>query len=276
MAERTYVVSGSASGIGAATAARLRGHGHRVVGVDMHDADVVADLSTVDGRALLVDGVHAATGGRIDGVVACAGISSGDPITVRVNFFGVVATLEGLRPLLAESEHPRAATISSIALHQTLDNDVVEACLAGDEERAVAAAHDKGVLLYPSTKRALACWVRREAVTDAWAGAGITLNAVAPGVVLTPMTDPLLGDPVWRDIVDEAVPMPLGGYAEPDEIAALLEWLTSEDNSKVTGQVIFEDGGADATLRPADVWVTAAPPEIGGHVKNPRRSRHRS
>jgi NAD(P)-dependent dehydrogenase (short-subunit alcohol dehydrogenase family) len=254
MADRTYVVTGSASGIGAATAARLRAHGYRVIGVDQRDADVVADLATVNGRAALVDGVHAATGGRIDAVIACAGISSGDPITVRVNFFGVVATLEGLRPLLAESEQPRAATISSVALLQVLDGEIVDACLAGDEERAVSAAAGKDVLVYPSTKRALARWVRRAAPTDEWAGAGITLNAVAPGVVLTPMTDSLLGDPVWRTIVDDAVPMPLGGYAEPEEIAAVLDWLTSVDNTKVTGQVLFVDGGADVVLRPDDVW----------------------
>ena len=141
-----------------------------------------------------------------------------------------------------------------MALLQVLDDDIVDACLAGDEERAVAAAAGKDVLVYPSTKRALARWVRRTAPTDEWAGAGITLNAVAPGVVLTPMTDSLLGDPVWRTIVDDAVPMPLGGYAEPEEIAAVLDWLTSADNTKVTGQVLFVDGGADVVLRPDDVW----------------------
>ena len=40
---------------------------------------------------------------------------------------------------------------------------------------------------------------------------------------MTPMTEPLLGDPTWREIVDESVPMPLGGYARPEEIAALLD-----------------------------------------------------
>ena len=89
----------------------------------------------------------------------------------------------------------------------------------------------------------------RMAPTAPWAGAGIPLNAVAPGVVTTPMTAPLLDDPTWHEIVDDAVPMPLGGYAGPDEIAAVLDWLTGPDNTKVTGQVIFVDGGADAVLR---------------------------
>ena len=73
---------------------------------------------------------------------------------------------------------------------------------------------------------------------------------------MTPMTEPLLGDPTWREIVDESVPMPLGGYARPEEIAALLDYLTSPDNTKVTGQVIFVDGGADTVLREDDIWAT--------------------
>lgn len=255
MGERTYVVTGSASGIGAATATRLRDAGHRVIGVDLHDADVIADIATPEGRTALVDGVRAAaSSSHLDAVLACAGISSGDPVTVSVNYFGTVATLDGLRPLLAKSEHPRAATISSIALEQPLDHAIVEACLDGDEARALAIAEGKGVLVYGSTKRALARWVRRCAATAEWAGAGIALNAVAPGVVLTPMTAPLLDDPTWRGIVDEAVPMPLGGYAQPEEIAAVLDFLTSVDNAKMTGQVIFVDGGADATLRYDDIW----------------------
>src|SRR3954471_2235033 len=161
MTERTYVVTGSASGIGQATTNRLRDAGHHVVGVDLRDADVIADLATTAGRRSLVDGVYAATNGRVDGVIACAGISSGDPITVSINYFGVVATLEGLRPLLEESDQPRAATTSSVALLQSLDDDIVDACLRDDEVAAVAAAGGKGAFVYPSTKRALALWVRR-------------------------------------------------------------------------------------------------------------------
>ena len=154
-----------------------------MIGVDLHDADITADLSSPTGRKRLVDEVRAATGGRVDGVIACAGISSGDAVTVSINYFGAVATLEGLRPFLAEADQPRAATISSIALLQSIDDDIVDACLRDDEPAALAAAEGKGVFVYPSTKRALARWVRRTAPTEPWAGAGIPLNAVAPGVV---------------------------------------------------------------------------------------------
>jgi NAD(P)-dependent dehydrogenase (short-subunit alcohol dehydrogenase family) len=256
MSVRTYVVTGSGSGIGAATAARLRDRGHRVVGVDLHDADVTADLATEEGRASMIASVGATTGGAIDAAIACAGIAHDDPLTVRVNYFGAVATLAGLRPLLAASTHPRAVAVSSVALMQSVDDDIVDACLRGDEERAATAAEGKGFLIYASTKRALARWVRRTAPSEEWAGHGIPLNAVAPGVVTTPMTAPLLDDPTWLEIVDNSVPMPLGGHAGPEDIAAALDWLASPDNTKTTGQVLFVDGGADAVLRGDDVWPT--------------------
>jgi NAD(P)-dependent dehydrogenase (short-subunit alcohol dehydrogenase family) len=70
---RICVVTGSASRIGAATASLLRHQGFRVIGSDLHDADVVGDLTTTDGRAALIEGASRLTGGRIDAVVANAG-----------------------------------------------------------------------------------------------------------------------------------------------------------------------------------------------------------
>jgi NAD(P)-dependent dehydrogenase (short-subunit alcohol dehydrogenase family) len=55
--KRTYVVTGAASGIGQATAALLRNRGHRVIGVDVRSVDVVADLSTPEGRQEAIDGI---------------------------------------------------------------------------------------------------------------------------------------------------------------------------------------------------------------------------
>src|SRR4249919_2008845 len=97
---KTYVVSGAASGIGAATTALLRDQGHRVVTVDLRDADVTADLSTPDGRAAAVSGVRALTD-VVHGVVPAAGIggfTGTDPaLVVSVNYFGAIALVEGVR-----------------------------------------------------------------------------------------------------------------------------------------------------------------------------------
>lgn len=127
---RTYVVTGAASGIGAATTHYLRERGGRVIACDLHHADVIGDLTTIEGRAAMVEGVSRLSGGRIDAIVANAG--GGPPETsLQLNFFGAVATLEGLRPLLAESAAPRAVAVSSIASLRP-DAGFIEACLTMD------------------------------------------------------------------------------------------------------------------------------------------------
>ncbi|MFE6401783.1 SDR family oxidoreductase [Streptomyces alboflavus] len=259
---RVCLVTGAASGIGRAVARRLTGRGHRVIGADVKDTDGVdiqADLGTADGRALLADAAAELGGGRLDAVVACAGVGVFDPVTVRVNAFGAIATLAGLRPLLAAGRDPRALAVSSVASVHETDPAIVAAVLADDEEAAVAAARaavdrGEGPLVYASSKRALVRWVRRAAVTDAWAGAGIPLNVIAPGIVRTPLSRPMLENPETRAVADAGVPMPLHGYADPEQVAPLVDHLTAPENTHVTGQVVFIDGGADAVLRGDEGW----------------------
>ena len=74
--KRTYVVTGAASGIGQATATLLRNRGHRVIGVDLRSVDVVADLSTPEGRQDAIDGFLCEAGRRLDAVIANAGLAS--------------------------------------------------------------------------------------------------------------------------------------------------------------------------------------------------------
>ncbi|WP_262402037.1 hypothetical protein [Actinomadura sp. CNU-125] len=100
---RTIAISGTASGIGRTLAGILRDRGDDVIGVDLRDADVCADLGTPEGRDAAVAAVLDRSGGTLDGVVACAGVSGPTPLTVTVNHFGVLALLEGLRPALARA-----------------------------------------------------------------------------------------------------------------------------------------------------------------------------
>src|ERR1700678_1634453 len=139
--ERTYVVTGAASGIGAALTIRLRGQGHRVIACDLREGDVAADLATANGRIALVEGVTRLTGGRIDAIVANAGGGPAETM-LALNFFGAVATLEGLRPLLGASPAPRAVMVSSISSLGPPDGGLVDACLSLDESRASAAARE--------------------------------------------------------------------------------------------------------------------------------------
>lgn len=259
---RTYVVTGSASGIGATTAQILRDRGARVIGIDLKNADVEADLSTTQGRTDAAVKAIEIAGGTIDAVIACAGISAPIPKTISVNYFGVTELLEALRPALAASEAPRAVVVSSMASLQPNSAEMVDAALAGDEAKAleIAAAlaeqgPEVGYLVYPSSKRALSRWVRRSSISPEWAGAGIPVNAVAPGTVLTPMTAKLLETEQGRAMVDAAVPMPLNYHQSPESVAYLLIWLASVENTHLAGQVIYDDGGAEVSLRGEDVWA---------------------
>lgn len=258
---RTYVVTGSASGIGATTAAILKERGQKVIGIDLKGADVEADLSTTEGRVAAATKASELAGGVIDGVIACAGISAPIPKTISVNYFGVTELLEHLLPALRASKAPRAAVVSSMASLQPNSPEMVEAALAGDEAKALEIAQkfadidaEAGYIVYPSSKRALSRWVRRESISKAWAGSGIPLNAVAPGTVVTPMTKELLATPQGAAMVDSHVPMPLNYHQPAESIATLLIWLTSVENTHIAGQTIYNDGGADASLRGDDIW----------------------
>ena len=118
----------------------------------------------------------------------------------------------------------------------------------------LAADPQTGNLIYASSKRAVSRWVRAQSVTPDWAGAGIPLNAVAPGIVTTPMTEALLSTPESAAFVDSVVPMPLNYHQAPESIASLLIWLTSVENTHCAGQTIYCDGGSDVVLRGEDAW----------------------
>jgi NAD(P)-dependent dehydrogenase (short-subunit alcohol dehydrogenase family) len=248
----TVVVTGSAGGIGRATCARLVADGHRVIGVDVRDAQIVADLSCAEGRDAMVAAVERACGGMLDGVVAGAGVMGDDPQVVSINFFGAVATLRGLRPMLARAEHPRAIAISSnsTTAQPGLAREFVDTILTEDEDAARDATAKHPGCAYAGSKLALARWVRRAAVTDEWVGAGIALNAIAPGLVETPMTadsmDFIMG-------LGDVFPIPAKRPGRPEEVAGLLAYLLSPDAGFFCGSVVFMDGGSDATLR-ADDW----------------------
>ena len=254
---RVIVVTGSASGIGAAIAAMLESQGDRVIGVDLKDASVQADLSTAAGRAAAVAGVLEQTDGVVDGVVTCAGLSGPSPVLPLVNYFGTTEVITGLREALTASAAPRVVLIGSISSTQPADARLVAALLADDEPEVAslteaAIADGRGQQLYPSSKSAVTQWARRTSVSPGWADAGIAINVVAPGVVLTPMTAQLISDPAMKKVMDTAVPMPLHGYAPPEDVARVVGYFVSPELTHVTGQVLFVDGGADATLRPAD------------------------
>jgi 3alpha-hydroxysteroid 3-dehydrogenase len=249
-----YVVSGSAGGIGGAIRHRIESEGNNVIGVDVRDAEVVADLSTPEGRDAAIAAVRDRAGDVLDGVVAAAGLggSGGAPNSAiaSVNYFGALALLDGLRPLLERGEKSAAVAVSSNSAPLAgTGTPLVDALLADDEAgaRRIAddAGDDQGEAVYAQSKLALARAVRRRA--QAWGDAGVRLNAIAPGPVLTPLTQSGLDHPVTGELI-RTYPIPLGRWGEKDEIADGVWFLL--DNGWTHGVVLFVDGGTDALLAP--------------------------
>lgn len=253
----TYAITGAASGMGAATSARLRTDGHEVIGVDLHGVDVVADLATPEGRAYAVERVAETSGGRLDGLVLFAGVggATGRPASqlVALNYFGSVRLLEGLRPLLGEGGSAVAVSSVATTVQPGWSQELVEACLSGDEAKACEVALESDSLTaYPATKVAVARWVRREAPSTTWAGSGVRLNAIVPGLVETAFVQETRRDPALGRRVD-AFPLPLGRGGQAEEIADVAAFLLSPRASLLVGTLLLCDGGTEALLRP-DAW----------------------
>ncbi len=247
-----FAVTGSAGGLGSAIRRRIEAEGHEVIGIDVRDAEVQHDLSRPHGRSAAFDEVTKASGGRLDGVVACAGLggtTKPTSLVARVNYFGAVATMDELRPLLEKGDAPAAVAICSNSASFMLPGDqpLVKLMLDGDEEEAARQADGMdGQLVYGQAKLALSFALRRR--VQSWGEAGVRLNGVAPGPVLTPLTQAGLEDPVSGPAIRE-FPVPIGRWGEPAEIAAAVWFLLSAEASWVHGAILFVDGGTDALVR---------------------------
>ena len=86
-------------------------------------------------------------------------------------------------------------------------------------------------------------------MTMRWAGAGIRLNAVAPGPVQTPLLQSGLDDAVYGPAI-RGFPIPTGAFGSPDDVAAAVAFLLGPEARFCCGSVLFVDGGTDALLRP--------------------------
>lgn len=251
------LMSGCATGIGAATRQALEAAGHQIVGIDIRDAEIIADLSTAAGRQQALQEALARCDGGLDGLVLCAGLGPQTPDVgkvVSVNYFGAVELLDGLLPALQRGTAPAAVVISSVAsAHLPWDkNPLAQALEGGDEAQAQAivrgAGEHGGNLAYAGSKNALTVAVRRRA--SAWGQAGVRLNTIAPGATETPLLQAGLQDPRYGESIAKFVP-PLGRRAEPSEMASVIAFLMGSGASYVHGAQICIDGGIDAQMRPS-------------------------
>ncbi|WP_067692010.1 SDR family oxidoreductase [Nocardia jejuensis] len=248
----SIAITGSGSGIGAATATALAAAGHDVIGIDLRNADVTADLTDPAARAAAVDAVLERAGGVLDGLVLCAGVGPHVPdpnLVVEINYRATVAFLDALLPALRKGESPAAVVVSSVASTHIKweDNPIAK----GTEAESFAQAGDfAGQYAYASSKNAVTVAVRQRAVE--WGEAGVRLNTVAPGSVDTPLLQAGMDDPRYGDAIRNFV-APIGRNGTPEEIASLITYLVSPQAGFIHGAQFVIDGGIDAKVRPTAV-----------------------
>lgn len=250
-----YVMTGGTTGIGAATRETLQKQGHEVLNIDYKGGDILADLSTKEGRREAIAKVKERYPDGIDAMICNAGVGPTAPpkMIFALNFFAAAEMAEGMRPLLLKKGGNCVVTSSNSITNQTVRSDWVDMLSnVMDEDRVMEYAEkipkDKTPSCYSSSKHALARWVRR--VSPAWAVDGLRINAVAPGNTTTPMTKNMT--PAQMDAA-LLIPIPTRygrkEFLDAQEIANGIVFLSSPMASGINGIILFVDGGIDALLR---------------------------
>ena len=250
----TYVLTGGATGIGAAIKARLKAAGHRLVVLDLRDADIEVDLSEASQRQAAITALLEILPESIEGIITCAGVASHFPDLKKIlsiNYTGSIEIINGLRQRLAPGSSVVMVSSNSAPLCQK--PELVELLLEDQLQNIDAMLPEvSGHDCYSGSKQAVAKWMRKHA--PEFAGQGIRLNAIAPGYTETAMTKAVADDPQYGDAIRQfvaSIPMQRPGY--PEDMADAVEFLLSDKASFVAGSMLYIDGGHDAMFRPKSI-----------------------
>ncbi|MCS6587594.1 SDR family NAD(P)-dependent oxidoreductase [Curtobacterium flaccumfaciens] len=237
---RTIIVTGAGSGIGRATATRIANEGGRVIATDVVGDRLDALRTELEGFAVetvvgdvaareTIDALIAAAGDRVDGLANVAGIMDAflppdevDDATwervFSVNVTGPMRLTRAVLPLMIAAGKGSVVNVAS------------EAALKAS---AAGAA-------YTSSKHAIAGYTKSVAFFHG--PQGIRANAVAPGAVATNIEAPMRSEYAARrvgPIMQTTIPP----VAQPEQLAAAITWLLSDDSANVNGAVLPSDGG---------------------------------
>ncbi|MGB7406753.1 MAG: SDR family oxidoreductase [Pacificimonas sp.] len=239
------LVTGAASGIGAALAQRLRADGRAVIGVDLHAGEGIygCDITDVAARDALIDDLPTSLGG-IAHVAGLPGTRDARQI-LEVNFLAVRALTAALLDRLEEGG--AVVAVSSITAHRCdwEEAKLSETLAASDAGVLASAASHDGREAYALSKRLLNFWVETQAAD--LMRRGLRINALAPGPVETPILNDFRAS-MGADRLAAAAEI-TGRHGRPEEIADAAAFLLSPDSRWINGTVIDCDGGFGAVRR---------------------------
>lgn len=238
-AGRTVIVTGAGSGIGHATATRLANEGARVIAADISDerltalktelGDSVVTVAGDLGNQAVVDEVVAAADGKIDALANVAGIMDGfvptaeltDELWERILAVNLTAPMRLTRavlPAMIAAGHGAIVNVSSEA---------------GSRASAAGTA-------YTTSKHALNGFTR--STSFFYAPKGVRVNAVAPGATATNV-DGAFHSEYAASRLGPLFQTNVPSVAQPEQLAASICWLLSDDASDISGEVLHVDGG---------------------------------
>jgi glucose 1-dehydrogenase len=246
---RRALVTGSATGIGRATITRLASEGAAAVvnyvGQGSPADEVVAEIRDAGGHAVAIE-ADVSDEGQVQAMFAQASAELGGPVDLLVNNAGVEAPYLLVDMPLAEWNRVLGVNLTGAFL------------CAREAARGMVGAGLGGVIVNMSSVHETIPWERfghycaskggmklwAQTIAKELAPSRIRVVNVAPGAIATPINKDVLEDDVKRRAVEAEIPW--GRFGKPEEIAAAVAWLASDEAEYVTGTTLFVDGGMTA------------------------------
>jgi 3-oxoacyl-[acyl-carrier protein] reductase len=245
--QRVAIVTGAARGIGAATAVRLAEDGNAVAVLDLDEASCAGTVEAITGaggRAVAV-GVDVSKADQVEAAVQRVADELGAP-TILVNNAGIIRD----NLIFKMTEDDWDAVIAVHLRGAFLMTRAVQAYMSKEQYGRIvnlsssSAQGNRGQANYSAAKAGLQGFTKTVAIE--LGRFGVTANAVAPGFIQTDMTAATaqrIGVPFEDFIKHSAAQIPVQRVGQPEDIAATISFLCSQEAGFVSGQVIYVAGG---------------------------------